>query len=69
MNNKLTNVRTYLQFSKGHKVFSIVFNGNKLMAMNRIKSAYGISSLSVLREFKADEFLIEGQYSELPYPL
>jgi hypothetical protein len=65
MASRLTNTRTYLQFSKGHQVFKIIFNGNKLMAMNCIKLVYGIKSLSTLTEFTDDCYLIEGTYTHV----
>lgn len=59
----LTNIRTNVQFTQYGKVVNITFIGNKLMAMNSIKSQYGVKSLSVLREFKVDGYLVEGTHT------
>lgn len=59
----ITNVRTDLQFSKGQRVFLITFNGNKLMAMNSIRSQYGVKSFSILNEYMVKGFLPEGYHT------
>ena len=59
----LTNVRTYIQFSKYGEVYNITYNGNKFMAMNAIKLAYGVKELSTLREYKVDNYLVLGDYT------
>lgn len=48
---------------------AIVYNGNKLQAMNVIKHAYGVKTFSVLREYKTDSYLVEGAYTVLPNPV
>ena len=69
MSNRLTNIRTYIQFSQYGNVMAIVYNGNKLMAMNAIKYGYGVKQLSVLREYKEYGYLIEGTHTVLSMPV
>lgn len=59
----LTNVRTFLQFSQYGDVKQVTYVGNKLQAMNTIRSAYGVKQFSVIREYKTEGFLPEGNYS------
>ena len=59
----LTNVRTFLQFSQYGNIIQIEFYGNKLMALNSIKSSYGVKSFSVLNEYKTDGFLPQGYHT------
>jgi hypothetical protein len=63
MKTQLTNIRTYLQFSQYGEVKAIIYNGNKLMAMNAIRYGYGVKSFTVLREYKADSYLPEGNHT------
>jgi hypothetical protein len=60
MKNQLTNIRTKVQFSQYGEVKTLLFVGNKLRALNAVKMAYGIKSVSALIEYKTDNFLIEG---------
>jgi hypothetical protein len=59
----ITNIRTKLQFTQYGDVKTIVYNGNKLQAMNCIKNCYGIKSFSILHEFKTDTYLPTGYYT------
>jgi hypothetical protein len=63
--NNLTNVRTFLQFSQYGDVKQIDFNGNKLMAMNTIRSMFGVKQFSILSERITDNFLPIGNYTIL----
>ena len=63
MKMKLTNIRTELQFTQYREVKNITYNGNKLQAMNAIRFAYGVKSFSILREYKVENFLVEGTHS------
>jgi hypothetical protein len=65
---KLTNIRTYCQFSQYGEVKSIVFYGNRFMAMNSIRFGYGVKSFTVLKEYKTDGYLPEGQHTVLSMP-
>lgn len=60
----LTNIRTKLQFSQYGKVVTITYNGNKLMAMNAIRFAFGAASFSTLHEYKTDTYLLQGTYTK-----
>lgn len=62
MQNKLTNVRTLVQFSQYGEVKKIEFVGNKLLAMNSIRSAFGVKSFSMLHEYTVDTYLMQGSY-------
>ena len=59
---RLTNVRTLLQFSQYREVIRIEYNGNKLMAMNAIRSGYGVKQFSVLNEYRVNNYLPEGSH-------
>lgn len=59
----LTNVQTKAQFTQYGEVVIVVYNGNKLMAMNALRAAYGVKSFSILHEYKIDGYLPEGYYS------
>lgn len=59
----LTNIRTLVQFSQYGEVKKILFVGNKLMAMNTIRSGYGVKEFSMLHEHKVDNYLVQGTYS------
>jgi hypothetical protein len=61
----ITNIRTKVQFTQYGEVKCFIVNANKLRAMNIIKSVFGVKSLSLLHEFKADGFLPEGYYSQV----
>lgn len=63
--NNLTNVRTFLQFSQYGDVKQIEFNGNKMMAMNTIRSMFGVRQFSILSERITDNFLPIGNYTTL----
>jgi len=60
---QLTNVRTLLQFSLYGEVKKVVYNGNKLMAMNAIRFGYGVKSFSVLQEYTESGYLPQGYHS------
>lgn len=64
-NMALTHIRTRLQFSQYGTVKTIIFYGNKLLAMNTIKSVFGVKSFSILHEYKTDGFLPEGYYTQI----
>lgn len=59
----LTNIQTLLQFTQYGDVKRIVYNGNKLRAMNSIKLAYGVKSFSIINEYKVAYFLPEGSHT------
>ena len=59
----LTNIQTKAQFTKYGNVMTVIYNGNKLMAMNAIRLAYGVKSFSILHEYKIDGYLLQGNYS------
>ena len=59
---QLTNVRTVLQFSQYGEVKKVLFNGNKLMAMNAIRRSHGVPFFSVLHEMLFDTYLPEGRW-------
>jgi len=63
--NNLTNVRTFLQFSQYGYIKQIEFNGNKLMAINTIRSMFGVKQFSILSERITDNFLPIGNYTIL----
>lgn len=63
--NQLTNIRTKAQFSQYGNVVTVIYNGNKLMAMNALRLAYGVKSFSILNEYKTDGYLPQGYYSTL----
>lgn len=58
----LTNVRTHVVFTQYQEVKTIQFVGNKIMAMNTIRSAFGVKEFTVLREYKTEGYLPEGSY-------
>lgn len=60
----LTNIRTVVQFSQYGDVKRVIFNGNKLLAMNIIRSAYGVKQFSILHEYKENGYLPQGYYSD-----
>ena len=61
----LTNIRTFLQFSQYGDVKQVEFVGNKLMAMNSIRSLFGVKSFSVIREYKSEGYLTQGTYTQV----
>lgn len=61
----LTNIRTRVQFTQYGDVKTVIFNGNKLRALNEVKSAYGVRSVSILHEYVADGFLQEGIFTSI----
>jgi len=63
--SNLTNVRTFLQFSQYGDVKQIDFNGNKLMAINTIRSMFGVKQFSTISERITDNFLPIGNYTIL----
>ena len=56
----LTHTKTFVQFSQYGEVKQFWVWANKLQAMNIIKNAYGIKSLSVLEETQSKNAMIEG---------
>lgn len=63
MTHSLTNIQTKAQFTQYGKVVTVTYNGNKLMAMNAIRLAYGVKSFSILQEYKTYCYLPTGYYS------
>lgn len=61
----LTNVRTFVQFSQYGEVQQYEVCSNKLQALNIIKFAYGVKSVSVLTEYTVDNYLVIGTVSKL----
>lgn len=61
---KLTNARTLLQFSQYGEVKKVLYNGNKLMAMNAIKFKYGVKQFSFMNEYIDNNgYLPQGYHS------
>ena len=61
---QLTNVRTLLQFSQYGEVKKVLYNGNKLMAMNAIRFAYGVRQFSCMNEYiDKNGYLPQGYHS------
>jgi hypothetical protein len=60
MKQQLTNIRTKFQFTQYGEVKTGVYNGNKLMAMNAIRFAYGVKQFSILHEYMVDNYLVQG---------
>ena len=63
MKTNLTNVRTYIQFTQYGDVKEVTVNSNKLRALNIVKNVFGIRSVSVLREYRVENFGVEGYYT------
>ena len=61
----LTNVRTKVQFSQYGDVKTFIYNGNKLQAMNAFRLVYGVKSFSILHEYTVENYLPDGNCTEL----